>query len=255
MVLGYWQNRGLIGLPTVADVSSGDPLNHNLATTFGTHICGDGSVWYTILDSTCGQSGIFTITPGINTVLRQSGIKQTDGWTSNLKRIESYEPLAKEIDNGYPFILSMVGGGVAEDRSSRQPYQDHSVTVIGYDRVYSNNPVLIIHDTWDTNDHYIAYNNWQEASFHTVEPVNKYSITTIAGTGGSITPSDTVTVLPYFSQKFNIYPNFGYVVDDVKVDNDDKGAVDSYTFPPVTADHTILRHIQTTGSSRYCSPL
>ena len=65
-----------------------------------------------------------------------------------------------------------------------------------------------------------------------------YTITTSAGTGGSISPSSP-SVERGSSQTFTITPNTGYNVSDVKVDGTSVGAVSSYTFSNVTATHTI----------------
>ncbi len=66
-----------------------------------------------------------------------------------------------------------------------------------------------------------------------------YTITASAGSGGSISPSGTVTVNPGASQAFTISANNGYQIDDVKVDNVSQGAISSYTFTNVQANHTI----------------
>jgi hypothetical protein len=66
-----------------------------------------------------------------------------------------------------------------------------------------------------------------------------YTITATAGTGGSISPSGTVTVPHGGSQAFTITPNAGYVIADVLVDGSSVGAVSSYTFTNVTSNHTI----------------
>ena len=66
-----------------------------------------------------------------------------------------------------------------------------------------------------------------------------YAITESAGTGGTITPADTATVNPGTSQTFTITPNTGYHVVDVSVDGISQGAITSYTFNNVTANHTI----------------
>ena len=66
-----------------------------------------------------------------------------------------------------------------------------------------------------------------------------YTITSSAGSGGTITPSGAVVVNEGADQTFDITPNPGYVVSDVLVDGGSVGALDTYTFPIVTATHTI----------------
>ena len=70
----------------------------------------------------------------------------------------------------------------------------------------------------------------------TSEPF-KYTITTSAGSNGSITPSATVN---YGSSKtINMSPNTGYEVNEVIVDDINKGKITTYTFNNITDNHTI----------------
>ncbi|HXY54423.1 MAG TPA: Ig-like domain-containing protein, partial [Nitrospirota bacterium] len=64
-------------------------------------------------------------------------------------------------------------------------------------------------------------------------------ITASAGAGGSISPSGSVSVTSGASQTFTITPNAGYSITSVLVDGVSQGAVTSYTFTNVTANHTI----------------
>ena len=67
-----------------------------------------------------------------------------------------------------------------------------------------------------------------------------YTISASAGSGGSISPSGSVTVSYGSSRTFTIAASSGYRIADVKVDGLSVGAVASYTFGQVTAAHTIL---------------
>ncbi|MDQ7786428.1 MAG: DUF1566 domain-containing protein [Thermodesulfovibrionales bacterium] len=66
-----------------------------------------------------------------------------------------------------------------------------------------------------------------------------YTITASAGAGGSISPSGSVTVNHGVSQTFTITVNTNYRIEDVIVDNQSVGTTGAYTFPSVTANHTI----------------
>jgi hypothetical protein len=66
-----------------------------------------------------------------------------------------------------------------------------------------------------------------------------YTITATAGAGGSISPSGSVSVAQGASRSFTITPNTGYQITGVTVDGSSVGAVTSYTFSNVTANHTI----------------
>ena len=82
-----------------------------------------------------------------------------------------------------------------------------------------------------TSDHTIS------ASF-AVNIIN-HTITASAGANGSISPSGAVIVNHGSNQTFTITPNTGYHIADVLVDGSSVGAVTTYTFNNVIANHTI----------------
>ena len=69
--------------------------------------------------------------------------------------------------------------------------------------------------------------------------VTTYTISASAGTGGIISPSGSTSVITGGSQAYTITPNTGYSVASVTVDGTLVGAVTSYTFSNVMANHTI----------------
>ncbi len=72
------------------------------------------------------------------------------------------------------------------------------------------------------------------------EPVpDTFVITATAGEGGTITPSGEVEVTEGESQSFAIEADEGYEIADVRVDGESVGAVESYEFEGVDADHAI----------------
>jgi hypothetical protein len=64
-------------------------------------------------------------------------------------------------------------------------------------------------------------------------------ISATAGANGTITPSGAVTVTSGSNQAFAIAAATGFFIDDVMVDGSSVGAVSSYTFTNVVANHTI----------------
>jgi mannose/cellobiose epimerase-like protein (N-acyl-D-glucosamine 2-epimerase family) len=70
-------------------------------------------------------------------------------------------------------------------------------------------------------------------------PPVTHSITATATTGGSITPSGSITVADGADQSFSINPAPGYAIGDVIVDGSSVGAVSVYSFTNVTGDHSI----------------
>lgn len=69
--------------------------------------------------------------------------------------------------------------------------------------------------------------------------VSSYTIKASAGNGGIISPSGNVTVARGKDQSFTINPINGYRISDVIVDGKSVGAVSTYTFDSVKANHTI----------------
>lgn len=69
--------------------------------------------------------------------------------------------------------------------------------------------------------------------------VSSYTIKASAGNGGIISPSGNVTVARGKDQSFHINPINGYRISDVIVDGKSVGAVSTYTFDSVKANHTI----------------
>jgi type IV pilus assembly protein PilY1 len=67
-------------------------------------------------------------------------------------------------------------------------------------------------------------------------------ITATAGNGGSISPSGEVIVIEGNDQSFTITPDTGNSIEDVIVDGSSVGAVASYTFTDVHADHSITAY-------------
>ena len=66
-----------------------------------------------------------------------------------------------------------------------------------------------------------------------------YTVTATAGVNGAITPSGNSSVNHGSSLTYTITPDQGYKVADIIVDNASIGAVQTYTFSSVTADHSI----------------
>jgi len=69
--------------------------------------------------------------------------------------------------------------------------------------------------------------------------VGSYSISASAGSGGTISPLGTSSVANGGSKSYTITPKIGYGVSSVLVDGVSAGAVSSYTFSAVKANHTI----------------
>ena len=100
-----------------------------------------------------------------------------------------------------------------------------------------------VHPNEDTTGQ-LAIDNVKLMAVEDGPVAQKYTITATAGEGGSI----KVSVKEGASQIFAIAAQEGYAIADVLVDGQSVGAVDSYTFENVTANHTIAAVFTRTAS-------
>jgi len=84
--------------------------------------------------------------------------------------------------------------------------------------------------------YYITDNHTITTSF---VPMNRYTITATAGTGGTISPSGAVSVIEGDDQTFTFTPNAGYEIADVIINGISMGQITEYEFNDVSADHII----------------
>ena len=105
-----------------------------------------------------------------------------------------------------------------------------------------------VHPHEDTTGQ-LAIDNVKLMAVETGEAAQKYTIAATAGEGGSITPNGDVSVKEGASQTFAIAADNGYEIADVLVDGSSVGAVESYTFSDVKANHTISASFSKTTSA------
>ena len=94
-----------------------------------------------------------------------------------------------------------------------------------------------------------AYNSSNTQSGYSPELVVD-SLTASAGSGGTISPSGTFFQTQGASQTFTVTPSAGYTTASVLVDGTSVGAVSSYTFSNIAANHTISATF-TAGATSY----
>jgi len=148
MVIGYYES--LLDKEEIIDI-----LHHTMSTST------DGWTYFWNIDN-----GIDDFDDEYNTLLNSGIVSQPishwfDG--SNDWYVSTFD-ITREIDNSRPFILSMTDAGSSTDGVG--PYGDHSVTVVGYWYWQSDEDYefyLIIHNTWDSEEHYFTYGNWNTA--------------------------------------------------------------------------------------------
>ena len=104
-----------------------------------------------------------------------------------------------------------------------------------------------VHPHEDTTGQ-LAIDNVKLMAVETGEAAQKYTIAATAGEGGSITPNGDVSVKEGASQTFAITADNGYEIADVLVDGNSVGAVETYTFDEVKANHTISASFNKTAT-------
>ena len=203
-----------------------------------------------------------TITMGGGTV--ENAVTKSDGGTVTVK-IENVsgniviEATAKEDtnNNGTPdedetfnITVTAGSGGSAEPNGTVSVGSGESVTITftpdsGYeiDSVIVDDQKVVVSGSSYTFSNVVA-NHTLEVSFKNsyVPPVNPgttYYIDASAGQGGSISPNGRVSVAAGSSRTFTIAAGERYEIADVLVDGVSVGAVSSYTFSNVQANHTI----------------
>jgi len=92
----------------------------------------------------------------------------------------------------------------------------------------------------------VQANHTISAAF-TSSGATSFTITASAGSNGSISPSGSVNVNKGASQSFSISANSGFTVSGVTVDGASQGAITSYTFSNVQANHTISATFTSSG--------
>lgn len=118
-------------------------------------------------------------------------------------------------------------GGTVEFTATAEACYTFSHWVVDGENAGNTNPYVF---TNVTADHTIS------AVFEAVAP---YTITATAGANGTITPDGATSVDCGADQTFTITANVGYQIADVLIDGVSVGAVTTYTFTEVSAEHTI----------------
>ena len=141
-----------------------------------------------------------------------------------------YQITATAGSNGSisPSGISTVFGGAGQ-----------SYTITPSDSSYRVRDVLIDGVSVGVRTTYTFTNVQANHTISATFTLNVYTITSTAGVNGSISPDGPTIVSPGFSQAYTILPDAGYQVLNVVVDGASKGAVTSFTFTNVAADHTI----------------
>ena len=143
-----------------------------------------------------------------------------------------YLPYPKGTDQKTEFQLVHLNGLNREYGINGQAGADEAITASTAEAVSVENLPAGIKFSMPKGEFGLYALAWATTA-HTVDA-------SVDGKGGTIAPSGAVTVGEGADKAFDITPADGYVIADVMVDGESVGAVSSYTFKNVEADHTIV---------------
>lgn len=142
--------------------------------------------------------------------------------------------------NTYTITASVgSGGSVSPSGATNVNFNGNQTYTITPNTGYSIVNVLVDGASKGAITSYAFTNVQADHTISATFAINTFDITTSAGSGGSISPSGTVSVSYGSDQAFTITPNTGYHVVDVIVDDISVGATTNYTFTNVLSNHTI----------------
>ena len=169
--------------------------------------------------------------PEIPATMPAKDLTVTAQWTLDLYTI-SYN-LNNGTATGNPDSYTVESDAITLNTPTRPGYTFTGWSGTGLDG--ENNMTVTIPTGSTGNRTYTAH--WRyNGSGHSY---SYYTIKATAGTGGSISPSGSISVREGQDQTFTITPDKGYAVANVKIDGKSIGAVKSYTFENVSRTHTI----------------
>jgi len=138
----------------------------------------------------------------------------------------------------YTITVTAGTGGSISPSSATVDYGQYQTFNITASYMYEITDVLVDGSSVGAVSTYTFYDVDANHTISATFSIQKFTITTDAGTGGSISPS-SATVDYGGSQTFNITASYGYEIADVIVDGSSVGAVSTYTFSNVYYNHTI----------------
>jgi hypothetical protein len=226
---GIWRAPVSLTVFTItASASEGGTITPNGATTVYEH----GSRTFTIAPLTGYRVGDVTVdgsSVGAVTLFTFSDVTADHTITAVFAAVPTYTIIASAGNGG---TISPLGTVTVSEGSS----QNFSITPLAGFAIAS---VTVDGSSAGAVSTYTFSNIRGDHTISAAFVSAPYTITASSGSGGSISPTGTVTVASGSSQTFTITPSSGFEVSGVLIDGVSAGAVYSYTFSSVTANHTI----------------
>jgi hypothetical protein len=196
---------------------------------------------------TYGSSQIFNISPNVGYSILDVKV---DGVSKGNISSYTFSNITTDHTIKASFSITMTITATAENGGSISPSGNVKVNY-GSNQTFNINPnadavgwysILDVKVDDVSKGNISSYTFTNVTTDHTIKAIfsiDTFTITPTTEGGGSISPSGKIKVNYRSSQTFNISPNAGYSILDVKVDGVSKGNISSYTFSNITTDHTI----------------
>ncbi|MDM8525396.1 leucine-rich repeat domain-containing protein [Desulfococcaceae bacterium HSG8] len=154
----------------------------------------------------------------------------------------TWNPILYTSDTGgYEVYYSVESGGnyTLYDTTADKTVGSITVTGLGPETTYFFR-IRAITGEHENNDNAVTSEYTEEISAKTASvSAAQYTITATAGSGGTISPSGTVSVMHGDRKTFVFTPDSDYSVDNVSVDDTSAGSVTTYIFRDISSQHTI----------------
>ncbi len=198
-----------------------------------------------------GDTKTFTFTPNTGYAINQVLV---DG-TNNAAAVASGSYTFSNITDNHTIVVEFAlisytitatagtGGSITPEGSVSVAHGSNQPFVIQPNTGYTISQVLVdgVNDpTAVVIGSYIFLNVTTNHSIAVLFESVSHTITAIAGTGGSISPSGVLTVTHGSEKTFTITPDATYEIDNVLVDGTQMGALTSYQFENIAASHVIV---------------
>ncbi len=244
-------SQGAITSHTFTNVQA----NHTISATFvqitytitvtaganGSITPGTGSV-------NCGANATYTITPDPGYAIADvivDGVSQGAITSHTFTNVQANHTISATfvLSGGGPFTINSsagAGGSISPNGATLVNQGDNQTYTITANACFSISDVIVDGVSQGAIGTYtftnVQANHTISASFTQNGP---YTITATSGPNGSVTPLGATIVTCGANQSYNITPIACYHVLDVLVDGVSVGAVTTYTFTNVQANHTI----------------
>ena len=161
-------------------------------------------------------------------------------YTSNQVKLKLYKKEETQ-PSGYTITVTQPAGGSISPSGTVEVEEGGTIEFTATaDACYTLSHWIVDGENAGNINPYVFTNVTEDHTISAVfDAVAPYTITATTGTNGTITPDGATSVDCGEDQIFNITANAGYQIADVLVDGASVGAVTTYTFTEVSADHTI----------------